>query len=77
MSITEFNATVPENLERLIRERGLRQIEVAHRAGFSPQQFCDMLNGRKIIKPCDIVAISNAIGVRVEELFVDTNQAST
>ena len=44
---------------------------VAERAGFSKQQFSDMLNGRKIIKPCDILAISSALEMDVGELFTD------
>jgi len=72
MSIPECNATVPQNLARIIKERGLKQSAVAQWAGYSNQQLTDMLNGRKIIKPCDVLAISDAIGVNVGDLFVDT-----
>ncbi len=77
MSISECNATVPQNLARIIKERGLKQSAVAQWAGYSGQQLTDMLNGRKIIKPCDILMISNAIGINVGDLFTDTGQPST
>lgn len=76
MSIAECNSTVPHNLYRIIKERGLKQSAIARWAGYSNQQFTDMLNGRKIIKPCDILAISDAIGVSVGDLFVDIGQPS-
>lgn len=56
-------------IRRLIAERGLIQKAVAKRAGFSEQQFSDMLNDRKIIRAIDIIPISSAIGVTVQEIF--------
>ena len=76
MSISDYNMTIPKNIEALIKERGLKQNAVATWAGFSKQQFTDMLNGRKIIKACDAMAIANALGVPVGDLFVDTGQSS-
>lgn len=76
MSIAECNATVPKNLNRIIKERGLKQNAVAQWAGFTSQQFTDMLNGRKLIKPCDAAALANALGVNVGDLFVDTGKSS-
>lgn len=76
MSIAECNAAIPRNLDRIIKDRGLKQSAVARWAGYSNQQFTDMLNGRKIIKPCDILVIANALGVNIGDLFVDTGQGS-
>lgn len=76
MSIAECNATVPKNLSRIIKERGLKQSAVAQWAGFTSQQFTDMLNGRKLIKPCDAAALANALGVNIGDLFVNTGQDS-
>ncbi len=70
MNAAVCNAMVPINIVRLIDERGLKQCAVAARAGFTDQQMCDMLNGRKIIKVCDILAIAEALGVEVGELYV-------
>lgn len=76
MSIVECNASVPKNLSRIIKERGLKQSAVARWAGYTSQQFTDMLNGRKLIKPCDVAALANALCVNVGDLFVDTGQTS-
>lgn len=69
MNAEKYNMVIPKNVSRLIQERGLRHGAVAEWAGFTKQQFSDMLNGRKIIKPCDIVAIADALGVSVGDLF--------
>ena len=63
------NAMVPENIIRLIDERGLKQRAVAAKAGYRPQQFNDMLNGRRIIKVIDMLAIANALGVTPNILY--------
>lgn len=76
MSIAEDNTPIPHNLSRIIKDRGLKKNAVAQWAGFTSQQFTDMLNGRKLIKPCDAAALANALGVNVGDLFVDTGQSS-
>ena len=69
MTAKECNGIVPENIDRIIKERGLKQGSIADKANFSKQQFSDMLNGRKIIKVCDVVAIADALGVSVGEPY--------
>lgn len=69
MNAERYNAVVPSNIAKLIGARGLKQGAVAERAGYSKQQFSDMLNGRKIIKPCDVLAIASALCVSVDDLF--------
>lgn len=69
MTIAEANAPIPHNLNRIIEERGFKKSAVARWAGYSNQQFTDMLNGRKVIKPCDAMAIANALNVEVSDLF--------
>ena len=69
MSSSEYNMMLPANIVRLITARGLKNGAVAEKAGFTKQQFSDMLNGRRLIKPCDIIAISEALGVDVHVLF--------
>ena len=71
MNASLYNAMLPVNIACAIKMRGMKNNAVAERAGFSKQQFSDMLNGRKIIKPCDILAISEAIGVNVGDLFAE------
>ncbi len=69
MNIGVRNQPVADNIESIIKEKGLKQGVVAQRAGFSIQQFCDMLNGRRIIRPCDVSAIAKALGVDAGALF--------
>lgn len=53
----------------LITQRGMIQRVVAERAGYTSQQFSDMLNDRKTIKAVDIVPISKALGVSIQEVY--------
>lgn len=69
MSVARYNAGVPDNIVRIIKERGMKQCAVAERAGFSQQQFSDMLKGRRIIKPCDVMVIASVLEVDISDLF--------
>ena len=69
MSITTMNATIPVAVARIIEERGLKQRAVAKRAGMSDQTLSDMLNGRRLIKAKDILALADALEVTPNERF--------
>ncbi len=56
-------------IRAIIADKGLVQKAVAQRAGFTEQQFSDMLNKRKIIRVEYIPAIAKALGVSVGELY--------
>ena len=71
MNIATCNACVPSNIKRVIEARGLKQGRLAERAGYTPQQLTDMLWGRKLIKPCDILSIAKALGVAPNDLFAE------
>lgn len=64
-----MNGCVATNIKTMIAAKGMVQKVVAERAGFSEQQFCDMLNGRKIIRAEHVPAIAKALGVEFGELF--------
>ena len=49
--------------------KGLRQSWVAEKTGFSDQQLCDMLHGRKIIRADYMPQIAKALGVSVQEIY--------
>lgn len=74
MCIAEFNAPAAENIVKIISSKGLKQSAVAKKAGYSKQQFSDMLNGRRIIRPLDTKAIAIALEVDVNELFKVSEQ---
>ena len=74
MKIKDYNLVLPSNITRIIGDKGMKQCAVAKRAGFTNQQLNDMLNGRKIIKPCDALAISEALGVSINDLYAVGNE---
>ena len=67
---------IRDNIRGTIDAKGMKQVVVAERSGFTEQQFSDMLNGRKIIRAEYIPKIANALGVSVGDLFVDAGQES-
>lgn len=69
MKASEYNAILPENISLIVMKRGMKQGAVAEKAGFSPREFSDMLNGRRIIKVSDILKIAYVLGVTPNELF--------
>lgn len=69
MRISEYNAPIAENIERIINEKGLKKAFVAQKAGCTAQMLSDMISGRRIIKACDIVRLVGALGVDPNYLF--------
>lgn len=69
MDILECNEPVATGIRRIIATRKLKNIYVAKRAGFTRQQLSDMLNGRKLIKACDILKLSEVLGVTVNDIY--------
>lgn len=70
MSIQNHNNPVVESIKGIIKNKGLKQNAVAEKSGYSAREFNDMLNGRKLIKACDIPNISRALEVQPNELFL-------
>lgn len=60
---------VASAIKQIIEEKGLRQVAVASRAGFTSQQFSDMLNNRKTIKAEYIPGIAAALGVDPNAIY--------
>lgn len=69
MQIAECNAPVAKHITGVIESKGLKQIYIAKKAGYSPQEFNDMLNGRRLIKANDIARISSVLDVDVNCLY--------
>ena len=69
MTIRDNNSPVAENVERLIRERGLKQSFVAERADMPAQALCDILKGRRLIKVGEVPRLAKALGVTPNELY--------
>lgn len=61
---------IVNNIKVLIERRGMKQGVVAARAGFSAQDFSNMLNERrKLIRAEYLPAIADALEADVNDLF--------
>jgi len=49
---------------------GIKQVVFANKSGFTAQELSDMLNGRRLIRVVDMIAILNAL----QEYQVDANE---
>ncbi len=59
-----------QNIKNVIAKKGMRQRAVAERAGFSKQDFSNILNDhRKLLRVEYLVPIAFALGVDVNELL--------
>ena len=52
------------NIKRIIEEKGMKQVAIAERAGFTASEFSNMLNGRKLLPK-----IASALGVDLNKIF--------
>lgn len=62
LSISESNGIVVHQLRKALATYGLKQAEVARKAGFTAQEMNDMLAGRRLIRVADIDSILKVIG---------------
>lgn len=62
LSISESNGIVVHQLRKALATYGLKQAEVARKAGFTAQEMNDMLAGRRLIRAADIDSILKVIG---------------
>lgn len=69
MTIKEANTPFADGLQFLIEVKGLKQVYVAEKAGYTPQELSNMLNGRRLIKACDIPRLAAAIDVTTDEIY--------
>ena len=69
MRIADFNSPAADNISRMIEKNGLKQVYVAEKAGYKAQELNDMLNGRRLIKACDVPRIALALGVEINEIY--------
>ena len=65
------------NIRSIIDRKGLKHKAVAEKAGYSIQQFSNMLSGRKVIECTDIWRIANALEVTPNDLFGIGEEVST
>ena len=61
--------TATQIINEIITEKGLKKGSVAKKAGYTPQQFSDMLNGRRVIRYDDIPKLCESLQITPNELF--------
>lgn len=71
INITKCNySDIIQNIKNIIDRKGMKQKVVAERAGFTPQEFSSILNGRrKLLRVEYMPAIAAAMEVDVNELY--------
>lgn len=69
MTISEANIPFAPGIKAIIRKVGLKQKMVAEKAGYTPQELNDMLNGRRLIKACDIPRIAEALESKLDDIY--------
>lgn len=69
MTIKEANFPFDVGIAKLIQKKGVKQVYIADKAGYTAQELSDMLNGRKIIKLCDVPRLAGALGVEIDTIY--------
>ena len=64
---------VIQNIRTIIKEKGVKQNFVANKAGFTPQEFNNILCSRQLLKTESIVNVCNALDITPNELFMFKN----
>lgn len=60
---------VAENIRKIMAEKGFKQKAIAQKAGYTEQQFSNLLCGRKTIEADDVIRITAALGVYPNDLY--------
>lgn len=69
MGIELYNGCLAKSIKGVIKQKGLKQKNVAEKAGFSEKEFSAILNNRRIIRVDEVMDIANALGVTPNELY--------
>lgn len=69
MTIREANEPLVRGIKVIIAEKGLKNLYVAEKAGFTSQELSDMINGRRLIKACDVPKLATALGVGAGDIY--------
>ena len=69
LTISEANAPLSKGIQIIIAEKGFKNLYIAQKAGFTSQELSDMLNGRRLIKACDVPKLADALGVEAGDIY--------
>ena len=57
LDIKKSNSIVEKQLRKILLEKGIKQVVFANKSGFTAQELSDMLNGRRLIRVVDMIAM--------------------
>lgn len=69
MSIAEANEPFASGFKAVIAKKGLKKMYIAEKAGYTKQELSDMLNGRRLIKACDIHKLTETINTDIGDIY--------
>lgn len=69
LTISEANTPLSKGIQIIIAEKGFKNLYVAQKAGFTSQELSDMINGRRLIKACDVPRLATALGVEAGDIY--------
>lgn len=72
----EEKQVVHNNLKRLRQTRGIQQKFVAKSIGISPNYYCQIENGHRILPTKYLPKIREIFGVTLDEIFFDIDIAN-
>ena len=64
-----MSGSVAAGIDKIMKDNGYIQKVIAQKAGFTDQQFSDMLCGRKVIRADYLVPIAKAMRVSVQDIY--------
>lgn len=71
----ERDYLVNKNIQRIIKEKGLKKTAVAKWAGIKYATFCMKCNCQRAVYAHEVWPIAAALGVPIDELFKEAQQA--
>ena len=67
--IRTLNGPVPDNLKRILKQKKVKQIELARMLGVPRQRITDIMAGRRLAYPSEIAEIAALLHVTPDDLF--------
>ncbi len=67
---------VVKNIKAIIKRNGLKQKYVAEKAGFTKNEFSNILNGRKMFRTEYVNFICNVLGIQPNDLFAQNEKSA-
>ncbi len=76
MDVAAMNHGVPEAIEKIIAQKGMKKCVVAERAGMSAQMLTDIFANRRLIKMRDVVLLARALDCSPNEFFAEFDRGA-